>query len=734
MFAKRSNLYRHIRLVHKDLRHLAKRKKEKQRVNCEICGRFFSSSSMLKRHRALMHADRVSEDIFWHEEEEPESSEEGTIEEHDSERGSPPPPLDDTADNIDREPTPDDINREPNSEHVFCYFCSKRFFDHYGLKQHMKIRHPPKKHPESSYNRNRYRCPFCEKAFPRADTVRTHVKRRHKDYLDPDEVQQIEENEMKQIISDDEGEVETELDEGEWLRETLRGSNAANLYKTYRKPVWTHNTRFRCREGRLSFRLTAAAIRASDRGFPFEVLRNILGHIVDRNIRRDPSSWIQIKLDSTTLDYPLLTESSPDVDFILSAILDQAYRVLGSKDRFMIDSPLRIEITHISPRNTLHTLGALVRYNEADGLDQYCKLIKSCWIPPTILPEYSCLGAVIVAALRISKCKLDQVRYGKQDWFRNPASNSTFQESVTSLYQQAGVSKFVPQGYADFYKFQMLLNRKRNIYGSLQLVAYNSPDPADIFFSGTPHQNEQKHRINVAVSGTHVYLILNLNQFLKRKICLNCSQFYKNGDEHSCVKVCSDCDSKLCYQLQQTEPSWYAPEMCVYCRRVFFNKFCLDNHERNDICSRYIACMVCFKIIPRKYLGQYSLEAEDHDCSGLGVFCKFCHRYYPPPKQNEKPHYCHIKRPNPLKVRTPKRYYIIVYDYETIVRKVRGVKKHYPFLATAIIFCEKCFDRRDEDWEENCETPGNCSTFFQRCFRKKTIHFRMWPETATLVQ
>ena len=124
-------------------------------------------------------------------------------------------------------------------------------------------------------------------------------------------------------------------------------------------------------------------------------------------------------------------------------------------------------------------------------------------------------------------------------------------------------------------------------------------------------------------------------------------------------------------------------------------------------------CAKCYKVVKRQYVGR-SAPLNEHECIDSQTYrCPHCKEDFPVPvTEKKKPHYCHIQRPNPKKVETPDKFSIIAFDYETISKRITnekqpcyGKKRQHPFLASAVIFCEKCF-RNKGKWKENCETEG----------------------------
>ncbi len=87
-----------------------------------------------------------------------------------------------------------------------------------------------------------------------------------------------------------------------------------------------------------TYTLTKTGVNLADRNFSLEVMTAILRFILENNID-DPDDndvlppFVQICIESATLDFPINVPRVADREMLLVSILDRIERVLTSKDK-----------------------------------------------------------------------------------------------------------------------------------------------------------------------------------------------------------------------------------------------------------------------------------------------------------------------------------------------------------------------------------------------------------------
>jgi hypothetical protein len=165
-------------------------------------------------------------------------------------------------------------------------------------------------------------------------------------------------------------------------------------------------------ETELTYTLSKKAVRLAEKGFSLEVMTKVLEDIMEEYTRiENDGSFVQICLNSFSLDFPINVRVSSDPRLALRQVLDMIERTLSSKDsvrkkgespfaaltipyffQFLIDSPLTIYITHVPAGGGL-AVGYRVKFSDCSGVDEFCNRLRCCWNPPTYPPgDYRCLG------------------------------------------------------------------------------------------------------------------------------------------------------------------------------------------------------------------------------------------------------------------------------------------------------------------------------------------------------
>ena len=152
--------------------------------------------------------------------------------------------------------------------------------------------------------------------------------------------------------------------------------------------------------------------------------------------------------------------------------------------------------------------------------------------------------------------------------------------------------------------------------------------------------------------------------FRSQKICLDCRKMTRHK---MCTKMCSDC-SKLIKNHENLDEFSY--HHCTHCNRVFYTKFCFNNHFET-VCKKSFACF-CGKLIIHNNIF--------HKCR-FEKTCTRCNKTV----NTLDPHLCQMKPLEKVSYETPYKYFV-VFDLESALEKKLNVSYHHVILVCASVF------------------------------------------------
>ncbi len=313
------------------------------------------------------------------------------------------------------------------------------------------------------------------------------------------------------------------------------------------------------------------------------------------------------------------------------------------------------------------------------------------WDPRTV--DHSCLGCCILAAIKVRQ-DLENLR--KQRWYQKPPEQrKSFQMEVHDLYSKVGVDCGRPQTWEDLQRFQTYLNTQLSD-NPLQLFIYHGWKPKEVAFRGAPNRGHHS-RIYLSLYEDHFYLILNLCQFFARnRLCTECGFAYRStGAEHLCTYRCKRCYHFMCHKASDG----YKPIGCEWCGIVYRNDFCHALHDISTVCMWKMKCYKCGRVTDRKRYGED--RPVDHNCNLKR--CPNCRDMV------ELDHLCQVQVPNGKETLGPAKFHVVAFDYETWsswVNPESKMKELFPYLVTAVVFCDICIDYSGPDWSDDCPVCG----------------------------
>jgi hypothetical protein len=130
---------------------------------------------------------------------------------------------------------------------------------------------------------------------------------------------------------EEEEEDEDRWEEEGWEEEVWRDP-ARTFYRVLNPPLRSWNEKFGVEETELTYTLSKKAVRLAEKGFSLEVMTKVLEEIMGEYTRNDDGSFVQICLNSFSLDFPINVRVSSDPELALRQVLDQIERTLSSKD------------------------------------------------------------------------------------------------------------------------------------------------------------------------------------------------------------------------------------------------------------------------------------------------------------------------------------------------------------------------------------------------------------------
>ncbi|XP_069469232.1 uncharacterized protein [Ambystoma mexicanum] len=319
-----------------------------------------------------------------------------------------------------------------------------------------------------------------------------------------------------------------------------------------------------------------------------ESVERLVSHILES---AGPNDFVQIRLDSSTLNRPLFTRRTHRQVFDVLEFLENIGRLLQSKAELLVTEPLRIVTVIVRSRE-----GGVYRPLKKT---LYSMIVakKKRWLLDFNYGDLNiCMAASIIGLLE-----------------PRTVTDGYIQRKALEVHQTLGMPPDVMVGFNEVCLFE-------DYFGVPIKILYNEDRIWKYFPQG---DTSNKNTVYLLHHEKHYYGILNLQGFLGVKnVCPFCCHIYNNRMAHKCRLHCHMCQRDGCLVLDESKFK------CPKCKTFARSEQCLKKHIEKAAqglaqCYLKADCVSCGRFInanhecrgnicPRCKIEVVSLE--DHLC------------------------------------------------------------------------------------------------------------------------
>ena len=492
------------------------------------------------------------------------------------------------------------------------------------------------------------------------------------DFLDPDGDEDDEYLDFEDFYSDEEGDVETDVEDAEEMQVGGADDSDPTLRRSVRPPLnvavplpravdgnevlladhfYTISRSFGVRAIEYVFEPNVVSPR-DDVWTAFLRFMNRIFDMIEREFA--PRDFVQFSIFSRDLTdnrmvFPVFRVSN----ISRHIILDRMEAVIQSNSNVAIDSgDFSVEVQHVvlpEARGYESSRNILLLQMEKKLLE----VLKNTRCLVSIDPKMDpfCAAVSLLVAKYCHECRVEGSPMRVNRAFR---TSPRLRRECRQLFRQAGLS--CSRGvYLDEFRGLSKLNEFREY--EIKLFAHK------------PHLQVLLHVNEDAPLGplylylhndSHLYVVKSVNALFGKTgaLCSQCNKFFTGHVKtHTCDRFC--CKQCKCKCDTYRTPNAVASIRCSTCLRSFLSKNCYDLHLRRgasrlvpvkfSVCSRIMACKTCGRDLKarnfeRTAFNAYELQGKSRHHVCFSSFCRTCYRNVDTTK-----HLCHVRPIHPQK-------------------------------------------------------------------------------------